>query len=326
MSALVDIKIQAAGRWVSILQSLGMDSRYFSGKHQSCPLCGDGKDRFRFNRATEYAHCNQCGSKSPIDLAMAWLSKPYKDAVTDIRAVLGESKMTTAQPQNDTAKNQARIDSIRSTLKPINGRCAASMYLAKRGLKVLPEKDCYFSPGVDYWGDVDGKLVKSTHPAMVSIFRNLDGKGATFHVTYLTNDGTKAAIATQKKILPVVLPLQGCAIQLFKPVDGVLAVAEGIETALAVHQLEGLPVWACGSAQQMATLEIPQSINELWIYADSDPSFTGQAAAYALARKYANKVKVRVNTLVERQWIVDSGDRYDFLDYMVLTSQQPKAA
>jgi putative DNA primase/helicase len=325
MSALVDIKIQAAGRWVSILQSLGMDSRYFSGKHQSCPLCGDGKDRFRFNRATEYAHCNVCGSKSPVDLAIAWLSKPYIETVREIRAVLGDTQMTTVQPTTDTAKNQARIDAIKATLKPLNGRCAASQYLAKRGVISMPERDCYFAPAVDYWGEVDGKLMKSSHPAMVSIFRNLEGKGATFHITYLTPSGEKANVDQAKKVLPVVLPLSGCAIQLFKPTDGILAIAEGVETALAVHQLDGLPVWASGNAQQMATLELP-TLKELWIYADSDPSFTGQSAAYALARRYAGKFKVRVNTLIERQWIVDSGDRFDFLEYAQQTSRTQQVA
>ena len=326
MGALIDVKVQAAGRWVSIFQALGMDQRYFNGKHGPCPICAEGKDRFRWNRATEYAHCNVCGTKGPIDLAMAWLSKPYKEAVTEIRAVLGESKMT-AQPQtDDTAKNQARIDKIRATLKPINGRCAASLYLAKRGISTLPEKDCYFSPSVDYWGEVDGKLVKSTHPAMVSIFRNLEGKGATFHITYLDEAGNKANVAAPKKILPVVLPLNGCAIQLFKPTDGVLAIAEGVETALAVYGLEGIPVWAAGNAGNMAAMQIPQGIKELYIYADCDPSFTGQSAAYALARRYADTMKVRVNILVERQWIVDSGDRFDFLDYSVLHAQKLKAA
>lgn len=326
MGALIDVKVQAAGRWVSIFQALGMDQRHFTGKHGPCPLCAEGKDRFRWNRATEFAHCNQCGTKGPIDLAMAWLSKPYKDTVTEIRSVLGESKMT-AQPQtDDTAKNQARIDKIRATLKPMNGRCAASLYFAKRGISTLPEKDCYFSPAVDYWGEVDGKLTKSTHPAMVSIFRNLEGKGATFHITYLTDDGQKASVAAPKKILPVVLPLPGCAIQLFKPTEGVLAIAEGVETALAVYGLEGIPVWAAGSAQQMSSLEIPAGIKELYIYADSDASFTGQAAAYALARRYADKIKVRVNVLVDRQWIVDSGDKYDFLDYSVLHAQKRQAA
>ena len=234
--------------------------------------------------------------------------------------------MTVETKSDDTAKNQARIDKIRATLKPLDGRCAASLYLAKRGISNLPEKDCYFSPAVDYWGEVDGKLTKSTHPAMVSIFRNLEGKGATFHITYLTDDGRKADVAAPKKILPVVLPLPGCAIQLFKPVDGVLAVTEGIETALAVYGLEGLPVWAAGNAGNMAALAIPQGIKELYIYADSDTSFTGPAAAYALARRYAGQMKVRVNLLVDRQWIVDSGDKYDFLDYAVLHAQRRHAA
>lgn len=289
MSALVDVKVQAAGKWPSVLNLLGIDSKYFNGKHQDCPICQAGKDRFRWNRSTEYGHCNHCGALSPVDMAIHWTGKPYKEAAGEIRKVLGVARVSTTPEykSDDAEKNQARIERIKSGLKTINGECIASRYLAGRGLKVLPKKDCYFHPAIEYWSGTE----KTIHPAMVSIFRNIEGKGSTFHITYLTPDGKKANVESPKKILPVVLPLSGCAIRLFNPAQGVLAIAEGVETALAVHQLEGLPVWASGNAGQMAALKIPDEVREVWIYGDNDANYVGQKAAYTLANRLINEGK-----------------------------------
>jgi putative DNA primase/helicase len=309
-----EIKTQCAGRWTSVLVNIGIDEKYLNGKHGPCPICS-GKDRWRWDRKKEMAFCSGCGHKGPMDLAIAFTGHSFKETAEEIRKLIGACKMEAVKPQDETEKNRARIERIRSGLKPINGECAASRYLANRGIRVLPDKDCYFHSGVDYWHDG----VKSVHPAMVSIFRNLEGKGATMHITYLTPDGKKANVEAPKKILPVILPLTGCAIQLFKPVDGVLAVAEGIETALAAYQMDALPVWACGNAANMENLQIPEQIAEVVIYADEDTNFTGQKSAYVLANRLAAKGKaVRVMRLFDRKPFADMGEKYDFLDYCIL--------
>jgi putative DNA primase/helicase len=58
-----------------------------------------------------------------------------------------------------------------------------------------------------------------------------------------------------------------------------------------VHQLEGLPMWAAGNAVLMEALQVPESVNEVWIYADNDASFTGQKAAYTLANRLKREGK-----------------------------------
>ncbi|MNY43919.1 hypothetical protein D3C86_1789040 [compost metagenome] len=64
-----------------------------------------------------------------------------------------------------------------------------------------------------------------------------------------------------------------------------LAVAEGIETAVAFHLLTGLPTWAAVSAGGLEAIAIPPEVEEVVIAADHDASGTGQVAAIALARR-----------------------------------------
>jgi putative DNA primase/helicase len=315
MSSLPELKDQCSGKWASVLVCLGLDEKVFNGRHQPCIYCG-GKDRARWIKQKEFYICNQCGSHTPSDLAIHILGRPFKETALEIRKIIGGVRMEVVKTVDEPAKNRERIERIRAGLKPINGECAASRYLANRGIKVLPGKDLYFHPGVDYYMNGQGAI----HPAMVGIFRNVDGKGATLHITFLTKDGKKAEVDNQKKIMPVVLPLSGCAIKLFEPVNGVLAVAEGIESSLAVNQVDALPVWACGNAGQMAALDVPESVNELVIYADEDESFTGAQAAYTLAKRMKAKGKtVRVMRLFDMQPFADMGKNGgDFLDYCLL--------
>lgn len=319
---IVDVKQAAVGKWASVLNSLGIDQKHFSGRHGPCPQCG-GKDRFRWSRAKEWAHCNQCGSMSAMDLAIAYTGKPFKELAIEIKPILGHVKMTTTPEfkNDEIEKNKARLQAIHKGLSSLSGSCPASTYIASRGLSVLPEKDSYYHSGVPYYED--GNKIGQFN-SIVSVFRNANGETCSYHITYLSDDGkTKRDISVPKKILPAIRPLAGSSIKLFNPVNGVLAVAEGIETALAVHQLEGVPVWATGNAQLMSVMEFPEDLKELWIYADSDANYTGQKAAYTLANRAALKgIKTRVCIIQDgEKWLTDRGVKADFLDYLLLQKE-----
>jgi len=84
-------------------------------------------------------------------------------------------------------------------------------------------------------------------------------------------------------------PLVGSAIRLFQPggqfEDGVLGVAEGIETACSATQLNGIATWAVISTSIMAGFEPPKGIHRIVIFGDNDANYAGQKAAYTLANK-----------------------------------------
>lgn len=78
-------------------------------------------------------------------------------------------------------------------------------------------------------------------------------------------------------------PVGGGAVRLANPDGGALAVAEGIETALAYAALTGTPTWAALSASGMKQAEIPDGLAWLAIAADFDGP--GLQAAEQLERR-----------------------------------------
>lgn len=64
-----------------------------------------------------------------------------------------------------------------------------------------------------------------------------------------------------------------------------LAVAEGIETALSVSTAMRIPCWATISAGGMKSLIIPDDVRYLLIMADKDANHVGEKAAEELRRR-----------------------------------------
>ena len=127
-------------------------------------------------------------------------------------------------------------------------------------------------------------------PVMVGAVRDCFGLMKTLHFTYLTPKGRKAPIRVPKKLLamPSNQTMTGCAIPL-SPVNKVLAVAEGIETALSVSTALHIPAWASISATGMSQLRIPNHVQYLLIMADKDRSETGFKAALALQKRMVSQ-------------------------------------
>ena len=86
-----------------------------------------------------------------------------------------------------------------------------------------------------------------------------------------------------------------------------MGVCEGIETAIAIHELYGVIVWPCLSAQLLQDREPPDFVHTVRIYADNDWNYTGQKAAYTLANKLSLKP-------YELKVVVYVAKNNDFLD------------
>ena len=116
---------------------------------------------------------------------------------------------------------------------------------------------------------------------MLACIQGADGHAVTLHRTYLKN-GKKALGRESKRLLSG--GITGAAVRLFEPRKD-LAIAEGIETALAVRHISGRPVWAALSAGNMERLWVPHTVRSIWIYADNDAhsEYRGQTSAFILA-------------------------------------------
>ncbi|BBI65443.1 hypothetical protein HSBAA_PA_0460 (plasmid) [Vreelandella sulfidaeris] len=73
--------------------------------------------------------------------------------------------------------------------------------------------------------------------------------------------------------------VHGGAIRLGTATAGVIGVAEGIETSLAIRAATGMPVWPVLSASLMRSFEPPEGVTEVVIWADRDlPDRKGRKA------------------------------------------------
>ncbi len=280
MGDRIDVRTAAAGRWRSILTTLGMDERSLSGKHGPCPLCG-GRDRFRFDdkdgRGTYF--CSGCGAGDGVKLAMGITGLSFKDAAREIERLAGVVRPNGTRPEHTDEDKLAALRRVWRESKPIQRGDDAERYLLGRGLRLydLPEAVRVHS-GLRYQdGDHQG-----TYPAMLATVTAPDGRAVSLHRTYL-QDGRKAPVLTPKKLMQG-LPLAGAAIRL-TAVSEVLGIAEGIETALAAFELFEVPVWSCISAQGIESFEPPAGVREVIVFADNDANFAGQAAAYRAAHR-----------------------------------------
>lgn len=264
-------------RWPSILAGLGVDEKTLSKRNCPCPFCG-GKDRFRFTdfEGLGMWTCNVCGPGNGMQFVQKWSNVDFVGAIHLVEAQL-PSATEAAQPKRQPPRH--RLNTLWSGASPISDNDPVGEYLLARDVWTDdPLTELRFAENVAYF---DEGTVVGKYDAMLARVRDGDGKPTTLHCTYL--DGArKAEVRAPKKVLSAMG--EGAAIRLFKPTHQ-LALAEGIETALAVHNHTGLPTWATISAGGMRSIEIPKGVTEVFIYADNDEGYTGQAAAYHLAQR-----------------------------------------
>ena len=121
-------------------------------------------------------------------------------------------------------------------------------------------------------------------PAMICLLRNglIDTEQA-IHRTYLNPLGTdKATVVPNKMTLG---PAKGGVVKFGQPVNGVIAVGEGIETCLSAHLLFGVNVWAATSVANLLMIDFPDNVKEvMWLVDNDEP---GTIALANAVKKYS---------------------------------------
>ncbi|WP_018466600.1 toprim domain-containing protein [Calidithermus timidus] len=189
-------------------------------------------------------------------------------------------------PATPDAERVARWASWWDAAKP--GHPLLARYLRARGLSLKPPPSLRLA----LWAGTPVMLARVEHPT-----HGLVG----MHVTELLPDGSGRV---SKRLAAGSKPLGG-AIRLYALEPGQpLALCEGIETALAVHQATGWPAWACVSAGGLERVQLPAEAREVVIAADHDQA--GLEAARKLARRLLSegrKVRMAVPPRAGADWL-----------------------
>ncbi len=291
-------------KWLSILSTFGLDERHLTGMHTSCPVCG-GNDRFRFDdkRGRGTYFCNQCGAGDGFDLLMRFKGWSFKKTASEIDSVVSSLSSRPFAKTNNIPDKLARLKKQRSRMKLIHPKDGVSNYLRNRGISQTTinkiTRSLQMIRKLEYWQDYE---IQGRYDAMVALVC-VHNEILTHHVTYLEN-GYKANLSAPKKLMPAPKSTSGGAVQLFSH-DKVLAITEGIETALAVTDLYNLPAWAALSANNLRNFKVPNGVEELHIFSDNDQNYVGQLAATELANitaKSGIETHLHIPTTVGNDW------------------------
>jgi putative DNA primase/helicase len=150
----------------------------------------------------------------------------YASDVVGMKPGAPPQRQSPSSPSRSTSKDHSReIEFILSKAGPIAGTLA-ERYLQSRGLPAPHCADLLFHPDLTHWESRRG------FPGIVAVVRDQSGNRIGLHRTYLADDGTaKAPVDNPRKMLGAT---GRGAVRLAEISNGLLGLAEGIETALSV--------------------------------------------------------------------------------------------
>lgn len=265
-----------------------------------CPLCGPSRRApgnrrrpvlrvWRIERGFASFHCARCGESGYTRDRSA--RRPDPAAIERARAEAIDRERAAR------AERLSRARWLWSQRQPIAGTIAANYLREARGFHGPLPTTLGFLPTR---GGHRAAMIGAFGPATRSepggpVIDDADVLGV--HITRLKADGSdKAGTETDKIMIgrSLGVPL---VLAPFSDLLG-LAVTEGVEDALSVHEVTGLAVWAAGAADRMPALAaaVPDFTECVTIFAHPDEA--GQRGARALAEVlYCRKIEVFIEGL-----------------------------
>lgn len=291
-----------SGRWAEVLDRAGVLVGSNPNKKTHCPLHEDQKPKFRFENKNGDGnwHCAVCGHGSGMNLLMQAKGINYTEAaklVIDMfeghasnsvpTSVQRKVYVAPAAPTDQVERRRAAYAKVWSEAQVVIDGDPVDRYLRSRipGLLQVPSV-IRFHPGMQFYGIApEGAYVGrdyGLHPCMVSAVVDELGRCCNIHRTFLTHQGKKLVMQEpdsddpsllvdlpSKKLMPSI-GAKHYQIRLAKPLDAVLGIAEGIETALAAMVYSGVPTWSVVATTGMVNFLVPDAISKLVIFADND--------------------------------------------------------
>jgi hypothetical protein len=154
------------------------------------------------------------------------------------------------------------------------------LYLRRRGIADLHHGGSLRYQPRCYYHGADDELPPEIWPAMIACVTDIDGVITGVHRTWLDPEGFnpnrlgKAPIDTPRRAMGDLL---GNAVR-FGVANDVLVAGEGLETMLSLRcVLPTLPMAAALSANHLAALLVPLTLQRLYIACDADPAGMGAA-------------------------------------------------
>jgi len=329
----------AHGHWGAILGALAPHLQAALdrvGRHVPCPVHG-GKDGFRVFKDvddTGGSVCNTCGINADGISTLMWANGwRYSGTLRSVADYLRLGRRRMAKPaarvikpapsnRDDDERLRQSLNRVWSESLSIEGRDAepARLYLARRGISIPPPDALRFHPTLSYY---DGDKRIGEFPAIVAMVSGAQGGPVTIHRTYLTRDGQKASVESPKKLMsyPQDRKIVGGGIRLVDASGPVMAVAEGLETSLAVMEGTGLPVWCAVNALLLANFVPPQAVQRILVFADKDrptgqhPKGHGQEAAKQLVLRLW-EMGIQASAIVPAGEIPPGRKSLDWLDIL----------
>jgi len=263
-----------------VLARLHQVKPYGGGYSAPCPAHQDRKPSLSIRTGDDGRVLLKCHAGCPAEKIVAALGLRMRDLFPQNgnghRGAYGDAAPPRRVARSDgSARAEGAVARILRESIPDPGRVAE--YLRHRGLSgVVP--DCLsFHPALPYY-DGGGHRPKGKYQAMIARVQDVHGEIRAVHRTYLDQSGPgKALVATPKKAFGAV---RGGAIRLID-LGETLALAEGVETALAVQEATATAAWATLGASGMRTVVLPPQVQRVEIWVDRDEA--GRQAADALA-------------------------------------------
>jgi hypothetical protein len=237
------------------------------------------------------AYQRRCSMKEAREWAIGWLGEAVHQP-----APRPEARAAASQVSPNAGRARALWEEAVSAAGTL-----VEAYLRSRNLSLPANAPLRFHPSCPRGQGRDAERL----PAMLALMTDPStGQARGIHRTYLRPDGSGKATGDAKKMLG-----NAGVIRLTPDADadgvvttGDLAVAEGIETSLAVMQRLGRPVvWAATSSAGIRNLPVVLRFSSLTVYADAD--MAGIAAArVACDRWSARGIPARLKAPGSGDW------------------------